>query len=122
MDLAEDGAAAAAPTSVGDSRVDRDFSPLPLGADWGHSGGHAGHPPARRSAENRHVDDPGGIGRARRRTRGSGGLYPGGRHRAQRLAAYDLLGQRVHGEDHDVVTGAFPRLASEVAAYQARAR
>ena len=47
----------------------------------------------------------------------AGVLYPGGRHRAQRLAAYDLLGQRVHGEDHDVVPGAFPRLASEVAAY-----
>ena len=42
-------------------------------------------------------------------------LYPGGRHRAQRLAAYDLLGQRVRGDDADFVPGAFRRLAEQVA-------
>jgi hypothetical protein len=47
----------------------------------------------------------------------AGVLYPGGRHRAHRLAAYDLLGQRVRGDDADVVPGAFQRLADEVRAY-----
>jgi len=47
----------------------------------------------------------------------AGVLYPGGRHRAQRIAAYDLLGQRVRGDDADVVPGAFHRLVDEVNAY-----
>jgi hypothetical protein len=47
----------------------------------------------------------------------AGVLYPGRRHRAQRLAAYDLLGQRVRGDDADIVPGAFGRLAEEVAAH-----
>lgn len=47
----------------------------------------------------------------------AGVLYPGGAHRAQRLATYDLLGQRVRGED-TVVAGAFRRLTDEVAAYR----
>ena len=36
----------------------------------------------------------------------AGVLYPGGGHRAHRLATYDLLGQRVRGEDV-AVAGAF---------------
>lgn len=47
----------------------------------------------------------------------AGVLYPGGRHRAHRLAAYDLLGQRVKGDDADVVAGAFKRLMEEIARY-----
>jgi hypothetical protein len=47
----------------------------------------------------------------------AGVLYPGGRHRAHRVAAYDLLGQRVRGDDADVVPGAFQRLVDEVRAY-----
>src|SRR4051812_37619185 len=46
----------------------------------------------------------------------AGVLYPGGQQRAHRLAAYDLLGQRVSGDDA-VVAGAFRRLAEEAAAY-----
>jgi hypothetical protein len=45
-----------------------------------------------------------------------GVLYPGRRHRAHRLAAYDLLGQRVRGDDA-IVAGAFRRLVEEVAAH-----
>ena len=48
----------------------------------------------------------------------AGVLYPGGRHRAHRLAAYDLLGQRVRGDDADFVPGAFRQLAEQVAAYE----
>lgn len=47
-------------------------------------------------------------------------LYPGGRHRAHRLAAYDLLGQRVRGDDADLVAGAFNRLVEEMAGYAGR--
>ena len=47
----------------------------------------------------------------------AGVLYPGGRHRAHRLAAYDLLGQRVKGDDADLVAGAFNSLVEEMAAY-----
>src|SRR5262245_29170112 len=50
----------------------------------------------------------------------AGVLFPGGRHRAQRLAAYDLLGQRVRGDNADRVPGAFNRLAQEMAAYTGR--
>jgi hypothetical protein len=49
--------------------------------------------------------------------RAAGVLYPGSRHRAQRIAAYDLLGQRVRGDDADIVPGAFRRLVDEVVAY-----
>jgi hypothetical protein len=49
--------------------------------------------------------------------RAAGVLYPGSRHRAHRVATYDLLGQRVRGDDADVVPGAFRRLAAEVRAY-----
>ena len=47
-------------------------------------------------------------------------LYPGGRHRAQRLAAYDLLGQRVRGDDADHVAGAFNTLVDQMATYTGR--
>lgn len=50
----------------------------------------------------------------------AGVLYPGGRHRAQRLAAYDLLGQRVRGDDADLVAGAFNTLAEEMARFPGR--
>jgi hypothetical protein len=45
-----------------------------------------------------------------------GVLVPGGRHRAQRLAVYDLLGQRISGAD-DVVAGSLNLLVAEVAAH-----
>ena len=45
-----------------------------------------------------------------------GTLLPGGRHLAQRHAAYDLLGQRIPGEDAQVA-GAFDRLVAEIDAY-----
>lgn len=51
----------------------------------------------------------------------AGVLFAGGSHRAQRLAAYDLLGQRIEGDDRDVVAGAFGRLADEIAAFTGRA-
>src|SRR5687768_8514061 len=47
----------------------------------------------------------------------AGILFPGGGHRAQRMAAYDLLGQRVRGEDRGEATGALGRLVAEVAAH-----
>ena len=50
----------------------------------------------------------------------AGVLYPGGRHRAHRLAAYDLLGQRVRGDNADRVAGAFSNLAEEMAGYTGR--
>jgi hypothetical protein len=50
----------------------------------------------------------------------AGVLYPGGRHRAHRLAAYDLLGQRVRGDDADRVAGAFNSLVEEMAGYTGR--
>jgi len=50
----------------------------------------------------------------------AGVLFAGGSHRAQRLAAYDLLGQRIEGDDRDVVAGAFGRLADEIAAFTGR--
>ena len=46
----------------------------------------------------------------------AGVLYPGGEHRAHRLAAYDLLGQRVRGDDA-VTAGAFQRLVEEAASH-----
>lgn len=48
---------------------------------------------------------------------GAGVLYPGGCHRAQRTAAYDLLGQRVRGDDAVAVPGSFQRLVDEVRAF-----
>ena len=45
-----------------------------------------------------------------------GVLFPGG-HRAQRLAAYDLLGQRVGGEDRGEAAGALNRLLTLVSAH-----
>ena len=51
---------------------------------------------------------------------GAGVLYPGGRHRAHRLAAYDLLGQRVRGDDADLVAGAFNALVRETAGFTGR--
>ncbi|CAA9341644.1 MAG: hypothetical protein AVDCRST_MAG34-969 [uncultured Nocardioidaceae bacterium] len=45
------------------------------------------------------------------------GLHvPGTRHRDHRLAAYDLLGRRIEGDDADVVPGAFRRLVDDIAA------
>ena len=46
----------------------------------------------------------------------AGVLFPGG-HRAQRLAAYDLLGQRVSGEQRGEAAGALGRLVDLVAAH-----
>jgi hypothetical protein len=46
----------------------------------------------------------------------AGVLFPGG-HRAQRLAAYDLLGQRVGGELRGEAAGALGRLVDLVAAH-----
>ena len=48
----------------------------------------------------------------------AGVLFPGGRHHAQRLAAYDLLGQRVRGDDSLAVAGAVARLVAEVDAHR----
>ena len=45
-----------------------------------------------------------------------GVLLPGGRHLAHRLAAYDLMGQRIPGEGLQVA-GAFDRLVAEVRAF-----
>ena len=50
----------------------------------------------------------------------AGVLYPGGRHRVHRLAAYDLLGQRVRGDDADLVAGAFNALMAEMTAFVGR--
>lgn len=50
----------------------------------------------------------------------AGVLFPGGRHHAQRLAAYDLLGQRVRGDDPGDVPGAFRRLVAEMDAFTGR--
>lgn len=47
----------------------------------------------------------------------AGVLSPGGRHRAHRLAAYDLLGQRVRGDDADLVAGAFASMVEEMAGF-----
>src|SRR5687768_12499027 len=49
----------------------------------------------------------------------AGVLYPGGRHEVQRLAAFDLLGQRLEGDERPVA-GAFGRLIEEMAAYDGR--
>ena len=49
----------------------------------------------------------------------NGVLVPGGGHDAHRLAAYDLLGQRVPGRD-DAVAGAFDRLVTELRAFDGR--
>lgn len=50
----------------------------------------------------------------------AGVLYPGGGHRAHRLAAYDLLGQRVRGDDADLVAGAFNALVAEMTEFTGR--
>ncbi|HSU02234.1 MAG TPA: hypothetical protein VLK03_06755 [Nocardioides sp.] len=47
-----------------------------------------------------------------------GVLFPGGSHRAQRLAVYDLLGQRVSGEDDARVAGSLGRLVAEIGAHR----
>jgi hypothetical protein len=49
-----------------------------------------------------------------------GVLVAGGSHRVQRLAVYDLLGQRVPGEQRGVVAGSLRRLLDETAAYPGR--
>jgi hypothetical protein len=46
----------------------------------------------------------------------AGVLFPGGRHLAQRLAAYDLMGQRIPGEGLQVA-GSFDRFVAEVRAF-----
>lgn len=50
----------------------------------------------------------------------AGVLFPGGRHHAQRLAAYDLLGQRIAGDHSHVVAGAFGCLLEEMQEYEGR--
>jgi hypothetical protein len=49
-----------------------------------------------------------------------GVLVAGGSHHAQRLAVYDLLGQRVAGEERGVVAGSLRRLLDEAAAHEGR--
>ncbi len=58
------------------------------------------------AALDHHVDDlaAGGV------------LFPGGRHEKQRLAVFDLLGQRLEGDER-AVAGAFQQLVEEMAAY-----
>ena len=58
----------------------------------------------------------GALGATARRLAADGVLYPGDQ-RAQRLAAYDLLGQRVGGEDRGEAAGALGRLLEVVAAH-----
>lgn len=50
---------------------------------------------------------------------GHGVLYPGGRQEVQRLAVFDLLGQRLEGDERQVA-GSFGRLVDEIAAYDGR--
>jgi hypothetical protein len=50
----------------------------------------------------------------------TGVLVAGGSHHAQRRAVYDLLGQRVAGEERGVVAGSLRRLLDEVAAHEGR--
>jgi hypothetical protein len=47
----------------------------------------------------------------------AGVLFPCGTHHAQRLAAYDLLGQRVPGGRANAAAGAFRRMVAEIDAY-----
>lgn len=49
-----------------------------------------------------------------------GVLVAGGSHAAQRLAVYDLLGQRVAGEERGLVAGSLTRLLDEVAGHRGR--
>ena len=49
-----------------------------------------------------------------------GVLFPGRRHHAQRLAAYDLLGRRIEGADNARIPGAFRRLVEEIDAHDGR--
>ena len=51
----------------------------------------------------------GALGATADQLAAAGVLFPGG-HRAQRLAAYDLLGQRVAGEQRGEAAGALGRL------------
>jgi hypothetical protein len=46
-----------------------------------------------------------------------GVLFPCGTHRAQRMAAYDLLGQRERGGNAGAASGAFRRMIAEIDAY-----
>lgn len=48
---------------------------------------------------------------------GHGVLFPGGSCQAQRLAAFDLLGQRVRGGNALAVAGAFGRMVAEIDDY-----
>ncbi|MET0524055.1 MAG: hypothetical protein ABWZ91_04590 [Nocardioides sp.] len=47
----------------------------------------------------------------------AGALFPCGTHHAQRLAAFDLLGQRAPGGRADATAGAFRRMVAEIDAY-----
>ena len=58
----------------------------------------------------------GALAATAQRLAADGVLYPGDQ-RAQRLAAYDLLGQRVGGEDRGEAAGALGRLLDVVAAH-----
>lgn len=49
-----------------------------------------------------------------------GVLYPGGRQEQQRLAMFDLLGQRMEGDERSVA-GRFGPMLEEIAAYDGRA-
>jgi hypothetical protein len=61
----------------------------------------------------------GALAATSERLAAAGVLFPGG-HRAQRLAAYDLLGQRVGGEQRVEAAGALGRLLALVAAHDGR--
>ena len=95
-------------------------------APWPGNGGflrsrHGGRLLARGARQDGHHDHPEAAlqGQAVRLAE-AGVLFPGGSHRAQRLAVYDLLGQRVPGEDKEIVAGSFHRLVTEMAAHDGR--
>lgn len=62
----------------------------------------------------------GALGATAEQLAAEGVLFPGG-SRAQRLAAYDLLGQRVGGEERGEAAGALRRLLDLVDAHDGRA-
>lgn len=60
------------------------------------------------------------LDEAAERLAAEGVLFPGGGHRAQRQAVYDLLGQRVRGDERTLVAGSLHRLLEEIAAHEGR--
>src|SRR3712207_5529162 len=58
---------------------------------------------------------------SRERLAACGITVPGRSHEDHRLAAFDLLGQRIKGEGAPVVAGALDRLVGEIDSCEARA-